>query len=61
MTGSELVLALLRCGICAISLDSTLSSRVGVRVCVSLLNSEDDFVALEERLGLFSELYRADD
>lgn len=60
MTGSDLVLALLRCGICAISLDSTLSSRVGVRVCVSLLNSEDDFAALDERLGLFAEIYGSD-
>lgn len=60
LTGSQLLLDLLRCGICAITLDATHSEREGIRVCVSMLNSERDFMALDERLGLFAELHRSD-
>lgn len=60
LTGSRLLLDLLRCGICAITLDATHSEREGIRVCVSMLNSERDFMALDERLGLFAELHRSD-
>ena len=56
MTGSRLLLNLLRCGICAITLVATRSTREGIRVCVSLLNSEKDFRNLDLRLGLFEEL-----
>lgn len=56
MTGSQLLLNLLRCGICAITLVATRSTREGIRVCVSLLNSEKDFRNLDLRLGLFEEL-----
>lgn len=56
MTGSRLLLNLLRCGICAITLVATRSTREGIRVCVSLLNSEKDFSNLDVRLGLFEEL-----
>ena len=52
-TGSELLMGLLRCGICAITLTSTRSSREGIRVCVSLMKTEDDFVRLERGLKLF--------
>ena len=61
LTGSRLLLNLLRCGVCAITLVSTRSSSEGIRVCVSLLNSEDDFRALDKRLGLFAELYKSGD
>ena len=57
LTGSKLLLNLLRCGICAITLVATRSNREGIRVCVSMLNSEEDFRALDERLGLFVGLY----
>lgn len=53
MTGSELLLKLLRCGICAITLAATRSTREGIRVCVSLMKTEEDFTELESRLKLF--------
>jgi len=58
LTGSQLLLDLLRCGICAITMVATRSTREGIRVCVSMLNSGDDFRALDERLGLFAELQK---
>lgn len=61
LTGSQLLLNLLRCGICAITMVATRSTREGIRVCVSLLNSEDDFRALDERLRLFVGLYESGD
>ncbi len=61
LTGSRLLLNLLRCGICAITLVATRSTREGIRVCVSQLNSEEDFRALDERLGLFVGLYESGD
>lgn len=59
-TGSRLLLNLLRCGICAITMVATRSTREGIRVCVSLLNSEEDFQRLDERLGLFEELQKTE-
>lgn len=56
LSGSQLLLNLLRCGICAITLVATRSTHEGIRVCVSLLNSEKDFADLDERLGLFERL-----
>ena len=61
LTGSQLLLNLLRCGVCAITMVATRSTREGIRVCVSLLNSEEDFCALDERLGLFVGLYESGD
>lgn len=61
LTGSQLLLNLLRCGICAITMVATRSTREGIRVCVSMLNSEEDFRALDERLGLFVGLYESGD
>ncbi len=61
LTGSQLLLNLLRCGICAITMVATRSTREGIRVCVSMLNSEEDFRALDERLGLFVGLYKSGD
>ena len=56
MTGGELLYDLMRCGICAITLVSSRSKQQGIRVCVSMLNSERDFADLDERLGLFGKL-----
>ncbi len=50
---NDLLRGLLRCGICAIPLTATLSARPGIRVCVSMLNSYEDFARLDERLALF--------
>ena len=56
MKGSELLYNLMRCGISAITLVSTRSEQEGLRVCVSMLNSDEDFVKLDDRLGLFEEV-----
>ena len=56
LKGSELLYNLLRCGVCAITLNATRSEQQGIRVCVSMLNKEEDFIKLDERLGLFEGL-----
>ncbi|MBR4755629.1 MAG: pyridoxal phosphate-dependent aminotransferase [Bacteroidales bacterium] len=56
MKGSELLYDLMRCGISAITLAATRSRQQGIRVCVSMLNGDEDFLKLDERLGLFEEL-----
>ena len=53
MSGGELLYDLMRCGISAITLVSTRSTQQGIRVCVSMLNNERDFIDLDERLELF--------
>ena len=55
MSAKELQLELLRYGVASISLPSTGSEQPGVRVCVSMLRSEDDFVKLERFLKKFNE------
>lgn len=57
MSSAELQFSLLRCGVCTISLAAARGTRSGVRVCVALLKGEDDFVELDERLRLFSEVF----
>ncbi len=56
MTGSELVVELLRCGVCSISLVASQSTREGIRVCVSLMGSDESFRLLDERLALFESM-----
>ena len=56
MKGSDLLYDLMRCGISAITLTATRSKQQGIRVCVSMLNTDEDFFKLDERLGLFEEL-----
>ena len=51
--GTELMAALMRYGIATISLALTGSSQNGVRICVSQLNSPEQFDMLRERLRLF--------
>ena len=60
MDGSHLLYDLMRCGICAITLNATRSQQQGIRVCVSMLNSDEDFNRLEERLRLFAELQKSE-
>ncbi len=55
LTSAELVAALLRYGICAISLSSAGSKQHGVRVCVSMLNHEAQYELLDKRLKMFAE------
>lgn len=52
-TGSELQKTLLRYGVSTISLPSTGSKQEGLRVCVSMLTSDDTVRALAERLEAF--------
>ncbi len=53
LTGAELQSELLRYGVSTISLPSTGSRQQGVRVCVSLLNSQEILDRLGQRLALF--------
>lgn len=53
-TGPELQSELLRHGISTISLPSTGSRQQGLRVCVSMLNEDEAFVRLEQRLRHFN-------
>ena len=55
MPSSDLVAALLRYGICAISLTSTGSLQNGVRVCVSQMNREEQYDLLDRRLRDFAQ------
>ncbi len=57
MTADELQINLLRYGISTISLPSTGSKQPGVRVCVSLLNNDDTFQRLSQRLSQFHNDY----
>ena len=50
----ELQRELLRYGFSSISLPSTGSTRDGVRACVSMMNSDEHFTALNERLKAFA-------
>lgn len=55
MNSEELQKALLRYGVSSISLPCTGSTKEGVRVCVSMMSSEDLFDKLNTRLKLFHE------
>jgi aspartate/methionine/tyrosine aminotransferase len=50
---TSLILNMMRCGISTITLTSTRSESVGLRVCMSLLNNEEDFQILDDRLATF--------
>ena len=54
MQSGELMGELMRYGICSISLSMTGSRQNGVRICVSQLNSPEQFEWLDERLRLFA-------
>jgi len=53
LTSAELQAELLRYGVAAISLPGTGSEQNGIRVCISMINSDDDFHTLETRLARF--------
>nr|MBR6146235.1 pyridoxal phosphate-dependent aminotransferase [Paludibacteraceae bacterium] len=53
MECEKLLSRLMRCGICAITLNTTCSEQQGIRICVSKLSSEDDYKTLDKRLGDF--------
>ena len=54
LTGGELQKELMRYGISSISLHCTGSDQEGIRVCVSMLNNDETFAALGERLKAFN-------
>ena len=56
MSNKEILTRLLRSGVIAITLNTTGSLQNGIRVCVSQLNAEEDFTALDERLNVFVQL-----
>ena len=56
MSNRELLEALFRCGVVAIPLNTTGSSQCGIRVCVSRLLNDDDFLRLDNHLKLFVNL-----
>ena len=57
MSNSQLLAALLRCGIIAIPLNTTGSGQSGIRVCVSRLMSTADFDLLDSHLRLFDRTF----
>lgn len=58
MDSETLQLALLRHGVAAISLPCTGSKHHGVRVCVSVIGSDEDFDLLDQRLKKFKDEYQ---
>ncbi len=58
LDNNALLTMLMRCGINAIALNTTGSGLQGIRVCVSQMVEEEDFVRLDERLGLFEKLIK---
>ncbi len=52
----ELLEGLMRCGVCAIPLNTTGSGQHGIRVCVSKLLNDEDFALLDSHLKLFVKL-----
>ena len=52
----ELLENLLRCGVIAIPLNTTGSGQSGIRVCVSRLLNDEDFLLLDQHLKLFVKL-----
>lgn len=58
MSCSELMFDLTRCGITAISLNSTGSAQNGIRACVSRLSSDKHFEEMDKRLGMFEQIQK---
>lgn len=55
LSGGELQKELMRYGVSSISLRCTGSEQQGIRVCVSMLNNDETFIALGQRLKAFKE------
>ena len=58
MSCKEIMINLMRCGITAISLNSTGSFQNGIRACVSRLSSDEEFEILDQRLKLFNKMIK---
>ncbi len=56
MNNRELLEGLMRCGVTAVPLNTTGSGQCGIRVCVSRLLTDEDFVLLDKHLKLFVQL-----
>lgn len=56
MACEKLLSRLMRCGVCAITLNTTGSQQEGLRLCVSRMTSEADYHALDERLEEFTRM-----
>lgn len=56
LTNKEILTNLLRSGITAITLNTTGSLQAGIRVCVSQLTNENDFIELDKRLQIFVDI-----
>ena len=56
MKCEKLLSRLMRCGICAITLNTTCSEQEGIRICVSKLSSDADYEKLDKRLEEFTKL-----
>ena len=56
LNNRDLLENLLRCGVIAIPLNTTGSGQSGIRVCVSRLLSDDDFILLDKHLKMFVQL-----
>lgn len=54
MECEKLLSRLMRCGVCAITLNTTGSLQQGIRCCVSKLTSDADYEALDRRLAEFT-------
>jgi len=59
MHNRELLENLLRCGVIAVPLNTTGSGQSGIRVCVSRLLEDEDFVLLDKHLKMFVNLVEA--
>ena len=57
LTSRQMMEGFLRCGLVAIALNTTGSDQDGLRICVSQLNTAEDFRRLDERLAIFTSLY----
>lgn len=56
MECEKLLSRLMRCGVCAITLNTTGSEQEGLRLCVSKMMGESDYEALDKRLEEFTSL-----
>lgn len=57
LTNRQMMEGFLRCGLVAIALNTTGSDQDGLRICVSRLNTEEDFRKLDEHLALFTSIF----
>lgn len=56
LNSNSLILNMMRCGISTITLTAARSEAMGLRVCMSRMNAEEDFQILDDRLATFEEV-----